>query len=106
MAASSDRLLLGISRANARLRTVRVVVQDLAHAASWRRCAICGTRLLNGDPVSFRGIRPAHAECAVIHWLVHGHGRPLGQGEAGPVGDELRRELELLGLGDHGDIAD
>lgn len=104
MAASSDRLLLGIWRANARPRIVRVVVQDLARAAFWRRCAICGTRLLNGDPVSFCGIRPAHAECAVIHWLVRGRGRPSGQGEEGPVGDELRRELELLGLGDRRDI--
>lgn len=106
MTASRHRLVPEICRAHAHLRIVRVVVQDLVRAAARPRCAVCGTRLLHGDPVSFCGTRPAHAECALVHWLAHRRDRSPRSSEVGRLGERVRHKLGLPGLDEPEDVDD
>lgn len=48
--------------------TVRGVPLGVRRLAD-TRCPICGTRVGSDDALAVVGSKPAHAECALIHWL-------------------------------------
>ena len=105
MATPRYRLGAGVIWPRAGRRTARTVVRELVYSRS-PRCPVCGTRLLNGDPLGICGARPAHAECALIHWLAQGQRRPRPDGGDISVRDELQHELELLGFDEQQSRAD
>jgi hypothetical protein len=88
------------------MRAARTAAHEFAQAHQ-PRCPICGTRLLNDDPLGVCGGQVAHAECALIHWLAEEHVHASNRRERRLIRPEVRRELERLGLGDDdGSLAD
>jgi hypothetical protein len=89
------RLLPGVGGGHACARAIRAALYELAHRGELR-CSICGTRLLDGDPVGRCGARPVHAECALVHWL--GHRQPSARTSNEGLTEEARHDLDFLAL--------
>ena len=56
------------------------------------RCPICGTRVHADDPIGLVGVRIAHAECTLIHWIQTASSDDLASGQLQRVASGARSD--------------